>query len=152
MKKTLVAVLGLVILAVVALVVLAFGSPTEFKVERDIVINRPKDQVFAYLRMLKNQNVWGPWANKDPDIKYTYTGTDGEVGFISGWQSESEEMGVGEQEIKKIVEGERIDTELRFMEPWESTSAGYFVTEAEGDHRTRVKWGFTGSHYCPAIS
>ena len=40
---------------------------------------------------------------------------------------------------------DRIDTELRFVEPWESTSAGYLVTEEAGENQTTVRWGFTGS-------
>ncbi len=145
MKKLLFALLGLIVLVVAAIAVLAFVSPTEFKVERDVVINKPKAEVFNYLKLLKNQNEWGPWVKKDPKVKLTYTGTDGEVGFISKWDSEHEELGVGEQEIKKITDGERIDTELRFVEPWESTSNGYMTTEDAGEGKTKVAWGFTGS-------
>ena len=145
MKKVLLGIVGLIVLAVVALAIIAFVSPTEFNVEREVVINRPKGQVFSYLKLLRNQNDWGPWTLKDPDLKQSYTGTDGEVGFISRWESESEELGVGEQEIKKIVDGERIDVELRFIKPWEATNAGYLITEAEGDDATKVRWGFAGS-------
>jgi hypothetical protein len=39
----------------------------------------------------------------DPNMKKTYTGTDAEVGFISAWESTDKNVGVGEQEIKKII-------------------------------------------------
>ena len=51
----------------------------------------------------------------DPDMKKTYRGTDGTVGFVSAWDSEKDDVGKGEQEIIKITDGERIDYELRFQ-------------------------------------
>ena len=145
MKKILTALVALVLLLVVAVGVLIFVMPTDFKVEREVVINKPKSEVFDYLKMLKNQNEWGPWVTKDPKIKLSYTGTDGEIGFVSKWESEHEEVGHGEQEIKKITEGERIDTEIRFIKPWESTSNGFMTTSDAGEGKTKVTWGFTGS-------
>ena len=145
MKKVLSIVLGLLLLAVIGIAVLIFVTPTEFKVEREVVINKPKAEVFNYLKMLKNQNEWGPWVQKDPKIKLTYTGNDGEVGFVSKWESEHEQVGHGEQEIKKITGNERIDTEIRFIKPWEATSNGFMTTTDAGEGKTKVSWGFTGS-------
>lgn len=134
----------MLVLAAIALVGLA---PKEFAVEREIVIDRSKADTFAYLKFLKNQEVWGPWAKRDPNMKHEYQGTDGEVGFVSGWVSESE--GTGEQEIKKIVDGERIDVELRFKDPFESTSSAWLTTEAVGADQTKVKWGMKGNMPMP---
>ncbi len=145
MKKILLAIVGIILLAVVVLGVVVFVSPTDFQVEKEIVINKPKAEVFDYLKYVKNQEKWGPWQKKDPNMVHRYTGTDGEVGFISAWESDHEQVGSGEQEITKIVDGERIDNQVRFKVPFESASDGYFVTEAEGQERTKVKWGFTGS-------
>lgn len=77
-------------------------------------------------------------------MKKTFTGVDGTVGAISAWESSDKNVGVGEQEIKKIIEGERIDFELRFKVPFESTDHAYFTTEAISLRETRVKWGFNG--------
>ena len=144
-KKILLAIVVLIVLFVVGVVVLAFSVSGDYKVEREVVINKPKAEVFAYLKVLKNQNEWGPWAKKDPNIKLDYKGTDGTPGFVSAWTSEHPEVGAGEQEIKKVVEGERVDTELRFKKPFESTSDAYLITEAVGENQTKVKWGFSGS-------
>ncbi len=145
MKKVLIAIVGIILLAVVVVGVLVFVSPTDFQVEKEIVINKPKAEVFDYLKYLKNQEMWGPWDKKDPNMAHKYTGTDGQVGFISAWESNHDQVGSGEQEIMKIVDGERIDCQLRFKMPFESASDGYFVTEAEGADKTKVKWGFKGS-------
>jgi len=80
----------------------------------------------------------------DPNMKQTYSGTDGTVGFISAWESEDRNVGKGEQEIVAIVEGKRIDYELRFIEPFESTSYAYMTTDEVSENETLVKWGFDG--------
>lgn len=144
MKKIIIGIVVVIVLAFLGVVILAFVSPTEFSVERDIEIAKPKAEVFAYLKPLKNQNEWGPWTKRDPNVKLTYEGTDGEVGFISKWDSDHEELGTGEQEIKKIVEGERIDYELRFIKPWEATNNAWMITEESGAEKTKVRWGFSG--------
>lgn len=141
-KKILLALVTVVALIIVVLGIASFLTTTDLKSERSIVINKPKTDVFAYAKMLKNQNEWGPWFKKDPSMKQEFVGTDGTVGFISKWDSTSEEVGAGEQEIKRIVEGERIDTELRFKRPFESKADAYFITEDAGNSQTKVTWGF----------
>lgn len=136
---------GLVVLVVIALVALIFLAPADYKVEREVTINKPRAEVFAYAKMLKNQNDWGPWVKKDPNIKLNYKGNDGEPGFVSAWESSMEDVGVGEQEIKKIDDGKRIESELRFKKPFESTSNAYMTMEDAGAGQTNVKWGFTGT-------
>lgn len=140
MKKLLIALISLV---VVVLLVAAI-APKEFKIEKEVVINKPVDEVFAYLKIMKNGDQWNPWIKKDPNVIRDFKGTDGTVGFISSW-SGNKEVGVGEQEIKNIVKDERIDFELRFKEPMQGTNQGYFVTESLSKNQTKVKWGMTGS-------
>lgn len=144
-KKILIAVLVLIVLLIATLAVLAYIAPTELKVERTVTINKPKAEVFAYVKNLKNQTDWGPWHKKDPAMKIETRGTDGTPGFVTSWNSTNSDVGEGEQEIKKITEGERMDTELRFKRPFETKSDAYMITEASGDNQTKVKWGFTGS-------
>ncbi|MFC5046674.1 SRPBCC family protein [Aquimarina hainanensis] len=116
----------------------------EYDVEREVIIDKPKQEVFEYVKYLKNQDQYSKWALMDPEMKKTYSGTDGMVGFIAAWDSENEEVGKGEQEIKKITEGERIDYELRFLTPFQSTEPAYMITEAISGNKTKVKWGFSG--------
>lgn len=144
LKKILIALGLLIVLGIGAIAALVFLAPTDFAVEREVVINKPKDEVFAYAKMIKNQNEWGPWFKKEPTMHQEYRGTDGEPGFVVYWKGGSE-TGEGEQEIKRIVEGERIETEIRFKQPFESKADSYLTTEAVGENQTKVKWGFSGS-------
>src|SRR5690554_3238911 len=90
----------------------------EYGVEKEVVIDKPEAVVFEYIKHLKNQDNFSKWATMDPAMNKTYRGTDGTVGFVSAWDSDSASVGSGEQEIMKIVEGERIDYELRFLKPF----------------------------------
>jgi len=128
---------------VTAIVILALVAPTDFRMEREIVIDRPKAEVFAYLRSLKNQNNWSVWAMKDPAIRNEFRGTDETVGFVNAWEG-NKDVGKGEQEIKKIVEGERVEFELRFEKPFKATNDAYISTEAVNANQTKVRWGFSG--------
>ena len=135
----------LVILIIIAIpLIVALFVKKDYAVEREIVINKPKQEVFDYIKYLKNQDNYSKWATMDPNMKKSYQGTDGTVGFVSHWESENENVGWGEQEIKNIVDGERIDFELRFIKPFESTEPAYMTTEAMSDNQTKVKWGFSG--------
>jgi len=77
-----------------------------------------------------------------------FTGTDGEVGALSYWNG-NKDVGEGEQEIIRIVDGERIESELRFLKPWKSTSNCYTQVDDAGSGKTKVTWGFSGKNKFP---
>lgn len=116
----------------------------DYAVKREILINKPNAEVFNYIKYLKNQDNFSKWATMDPNMKKIYTGTDGTPGFTSRWESDKKDVGVGEQEIKKITEGERVDYELRFIEPFAATEQAYMATTPQGNNQTKVTWGFDG--------
>ena len=78
----------------------------------------------------------------DPNVKMKMTGTDGTVGAISSWESDMDEVGVGAQEIISMVEGDRIDYELRFKKPFEATDYAYTTFEEIDSTHTKVVNGF----------
>ena len=124
--------------------ILILAAPTEFKMEREITINKSKDEVFNYLKYLKNQDTWSVWSMKDPNMKKDFRGTDGTIGFTSSWDSTDKNVGKGEQEIKKIKEGERIDFELRFEKPMKATNNAFLTSTSVAGNQTKVTWGFAG--------
>jgi hypothetical protein len=136
-------ILAVVILAAIPLVVALFVKQ-DYTVRTEVIIQQPELVVFDYIRFLTNQDNFSVWASLDPNMQKTYKGVDGTVGFISAWHSDNPDVGSGEQEIKAIVEAERIDYELRFFEPFAAVSPAYMQTEAITDQQTRVTWGFAG--------
>ncbi|NMH64954.1 SRPBCC family protein [Shewanella salipaludis] len=136
----------LFVLAVIIAIplVAALFVKQDYGVTTSISINKPVAQVFDYVKLLKNQDNYSVWAKMDPDMKQTFRGTDGTVGFVSAWASDKEEVGSGEQEIIAITEGKRIDYELRFITPFAATDRAFMTTEAVEDDETLVGWGFVG--------
>lgn len=137
-KKILLAV---VIIIAIPLIIAMF-SKDEMTIERTVVINKPDQDVFNYVKMLKNQANFSKWEKMDPNAKMEYTGTDGTVGATSSWDSQNKDVGKGTQTIAKIDEGKRIDVDLHFIKPWENNCNGYFTTEAVSPTQTKVTWGF----------
>ena len=148
MKIVKVILIGLVSLLALVLIVAIFLKK-EYAVEREITINKPKAEVFEYVKLLKNQDNFSVWAMRDPNMKKEFKGTDGTVGFTSAWDSDMKHVGKGEQEIKKITEGERIDYELRFIKPFEATDNAYLSFASADSTQTQVKWGFDGKMKYP---
>ena len=117
--------------------------PKEYSVERTITFKQPQNQVYQYVRQLKNQDTYSVWSSIDPGMQKSFTGIDGQVGFIAAWESDHPEVGKGEQEITAISDT-RIDYELRFLEPFASSSAAYMEVNALTQNQARVRWGFSG--------
>jgi uncharacterized protein YndB with AHSA1/START domain len=139
----------LVLLILIAIpFIAALFIKKEYAVKREIIINKPNDKVFEFLKFFKNQEKYSTWTNKDPNSTIKYMGVDGQVGAVSAWDGNNE-VGKGEQEIKKIEEGKRIDVELRFKEPFEAHANAYFTTQSIDSSRTKVVWGINGEDKYP---
>ena len=142
MKIVLIVVMVIVAIVVLLLVIALFVKK-DYSIEREVVINKPKQEVFEFIKYLKNQDKYSKWATMDPAMKQEFTGTDGTVGFVSAWDSDKKDVGKGSQKITKITEGEKVDYEIHFIKPFEGLANAYITTEAiSGSNQTRVKWGF----------
>ncbi len=82
-------------------------------------------------------------------MKKEFKGTDGMVGFISSWESNHEEVGTAEQEILNIVDGLRLDTEIRFKKPFEGKFKSYVTTESVNEDQTKVVLGMSDTMQFP---
>jgi hypothetical protein len=143
-------IIGLSIVGIIVLVLLAgLFVNGKYAVEREVTINKPKQVVYDYVKYLKNQSNFSVWAKIDPAMKTEFSGEDATVGFVSAWDSKNPDAGKGEQKIIKMADGERIDYELHFIEPFESTDFAYLTTTAVNDSVTSVKWGFNGEMKYP---
>jgi hypothetical protein len=134
-------ILILLVLIVAALLIAALFTQKDYSVQREIVVNQPSTAVFDFIKYLKNQDSFSKWATMDPDMKKEYRGIDGTPGFVSAWESENKKVGKGEQEIVTILEGVRIDFNLRFIKPFPGVAKAYMSTESISENQTKVKWG-----------
>jgi effector-binding domain-containing protein len=125
---------------------LAIISPTEYNVERSVVIDAERSVILPNVSNLRKMQEWSPWTDYDAEMKNIYSGVDGEVGSINRREG-NDEVGVREQEILSITDA-RIELELRFIEPWEAVNRSYVELD-EVDGGIKVSWGFDGVNPFP---
>ena len=133
---------GLLLLLAVIVVVGGFLLPDTVHVERSITIDRPPSQVFAVLNSYKRFNEWSPWAAKDPNATYAYSGPESGVGAKLEWKGDPKTVGAGSQEIVASVPDQRIDVKLDFLEHGKATASYLLTPEGQG---TKVVWSFDTS-------
>lgn len=125
-------------------------SRKHYDLSRTIIINRPKAEVYAYIRQLRKQPTWMVWFQKDPEIIKKYKGEDGKVGASFYWKGENKTPGEGIQKITKVREGKVLETQLLFLQPYKSLSLLYFGAKEVEPERTKLIWGVRGVHKFPA--
>ncbi|MGJ1236263.1 MULTISPECIES: hypothetical protein [Sphingobacterium] len=66
----------LIVLAIIIAIPLitAIFVSKDFSAQSEITINKPKQEVFNYVKMLKNQDNFGVWQLSDPQMKKTEQG------------------------------------------------------------------------------
>jgi len=135
----------LVVAGIIALLLtIALLMKREHYVKREIIINAPVQKVFDYLKLLENQDKFNKNAMADPGRKSEFKGTDGTVGYIHAW-SGNKDAGEGEKEIMNIIEGKRIETEIRFVKPMVTSANIIMETQSLSDNETKVIWSNAGT-------
>jgi uncharacterized protein YndB with AHSA1/START domain len=139
----------LVLVAIVVIfLVVAYFTPREFRLSKTVMIDAPRETIYEYARMLKNQENFSVWVMADPDVELLYTGTDGAIGATGAWKSAMKNVGVGAQTITALVPNEKITVEIRFEKPMKATN--YADTTFESiDGKTKVTNTFYGSNTFP---
>ncbi|MCB0515001.1 MAG: SRPBCC family protein [Chitinophagales bacterium] len=142
--------LGILFLMLILLVlILNFIAPSESRVERTQIIKAPNEVVHNNVKTLKAQNAWSPWVQRDPTIKHTYTGNDGEVGSSYTWEGDPKTSGKGSMTLKSSTP-ERTEVELHFIEPFEANPQAYIIQKPQDDKTTEVTWGFYQKNSFPS--
>jgi hypothetical protein len=135
----------LVVVGIIALLlIIALFMKKGHYVKREIVINAPRQKVFDYVKLLKNQDEFNKHAMAGPDRKKEFRGTDGTVGYVYAW-SGNKNAGVGEKEIKNIIDGKKIEMEIRFIKPMAVRASIIMETESLSDNQTKVYWSNAGT-------
>ena len=137
-------ILLIVAVIIALLLIIALFIKRKHYVSREIIINAPRQKVFDYIKLLKNQDEFNKHAMTAPDRKREFKGTDGTVGYIYAW-SGNKNAGVGEKEIKNIIEGHSIETEIRFVKPMSAIATIIIKTESFSDNQTKVIWSNAGT-------
>lgn len=134
------------LLAIILLVlVIAAISGKQMTIERSITISAPAQKVFDFVSHIKNHDQFSVWHMMDPQMKKTFRGSDGQVGFVYAWDSANDKnVGAGEQEIVEILPGTRVRFHVRFQRPMKSEAYATMTTTPQTDGTTLVQWTFDG--------
>lgn len=124
---------------IVLLLIIGLFMKKGYRTHSEIIIQEPQQKVFDYLKHIRNQDNYNKWVMIDPDMKKTYIGTDGTVGFIYGWNG-NKEGGEGEQEITSITENKSVQMEIRFVMPFAGIAYAEMTSEALTADQTKVIW------------
>lgn len=137
LKYLLITLLGLVAI----ILIVAAIAPKDFHAGSDIVINKPSQEVYDYVKLLKNQGNYDNWSRQDPNIERHYEGTDGTAGFTYTWKSKK--VGDGKQVITKLEEGKRVDMDLYFNGSDDANRSFMELSPVDSSH-TKVIWQIDG--------
>ena len=138
-----------VLLIAISIIVLGTYLKNDYQVVREITIDKPKQHVFNYVKLLRNQNEYSYYNRKDPETIKSYSGTDGEVGFTYSWSSKINSIGSGTQTISKIVEGEEICCAIQFTKPLPLKSFATIKLTEINESETKVTWTFSSVYKFP---
>jgi effector-binding domain-containing protein/carbon monoxide dehydrogenase subunit G len=129
--------IGFLLILVVVLIGVAFVMPSHWHVERSTTIARPPSEVFGLLNGYRRFNEWSPWAAKDPNAKYTFSGPATGVGAKQSWVGDPKTVGSGSQEIVESKPFQSITTALDFGDMGKSTARFQLTPEGQG---TKLTW------------
>ena len=127
------------ILLLCAIIIGGLFLPREIHVERSIAINRPAATLFTLLNSYRSFNQWSPWAQRDPDASYEFSGPGEGVGARMSWSGDPAQVGTGWQEITVSIPYQKVGMHLDFGA--QGIADSYF--EIRGDTLgSSVTWGF----------
>lgn len=113
-----------------------------YHVEQSIEIQADRDKVFDAIADFNTWTTWSPWLCCDRAAKVTVTDDSSSENSQYHWVGPV--VGEGEIQHEKLVRGELIDQELRFIKPFKSVSRVWFDIEQAGGG-TKVTWHMKGN-------
>ena len=150
--STFLIIITIIVAVIVLLLIIALFMDKDMTIEKSITIDKPRQQVFDYVKYVKNHDKFSVWAMMDPEMKKEYRGTDGQEGFVFAWDSiKKNNVGAGEQEIKKVSAPNEIDWELRFFRPMQDVAKAKMITDSVSNNQTKVQWGFYSKMKFPMV-
>ena len=143
MIKTIVfIVLGLLVLAIAAVLLLALRQPDTFRVQRSTLVAAPADRIFPLITDLRQMNSWNPFIKRDAQIKGSYSGP--ATGAGATYVFEGKQAGSGSLRITDTAVPTRVAMKLDMSAPMDAHNDVLFVLEPEGG-ATRVTWTMQGA-------
>ncbi|MFZ1814597.1 MAG: SRPBCC family protein [Rhizobiaceae bacterium] len=142
MRKFILWVLGIIVVAVAGLFAYASTLPDSFRIERSASYTAAPQTVFAVLSDFNKSAEWSPWEKLDPQMERKISGAPSGVGAIYEWKG-NKDVGSGRQEIIEATSPSLVRVKLDFNEPMQTTNTVDYVIEPEGTG-TKLTWAMYG--------
>lgn len=123
-----------VVVVVAGLLIYAATQPSDYEVTRTRIVQAPVEVVYNNVDDYKNWESWGPWAEEDPGMTYTYAEQTKGLGASYNWSGKD---GNGSATTVEAVQNESLDNELDF----DGIKANGFWKFKPVDNGTEVTWG-----------
>jgi hypothetical protein len=141
MFKIIGVVLGVLALAVVALLAFAATRPGSFRIARSAIIKAPPERIFPLIADFHRWTAWSPYETLDTDLKRTYGGAPQGVGATYAWSGRK--AGDGRMEIVQAPAPSQVVIKLDFSRPMVAHNIAKFTLEPDGES-TKVTWSMEG--------
>lgn len=142
MKKVLLGLLVVVLVAVAGVLIAAALQPGSFRIARSLAIAAPADRIYPLIADFHRWSGWSPYETLDPAMKRTFGGPESGVGATYAWDGDGD-AGAGRMEIVGATAPKKLDIALDFSKPFASHNTATFTLMPEGDG-TLVTWAMAG--------
>lgn len=143
-KKAILGILSVIVLAVVVFAAVVSMQPADFKISRTATINAAPEKVFEQVNDFRKWEAWSPWAKIDLAMKTTYSGPATGIGSNYTWVG-NDDVGEGKMTITASQPNEHISIDLEFVKPFAAKNVSEFILKPEGD-KTVVTWSMSGKN------
>ena len=131
-------ILGIIVL----ILVIAAVMPGKYVIEKQIIINKPQQEVYAKVADFNFYREWNPWQKSEPAAKYKIIGTPATVGHKYEW--EGRKIGSGSLTVASVTPYNKIDLDLEFIKPWKTKAFDNWTFEDLKNGTSKVIWHNSG--------
>lgn len=114
----------------------------KFNYERNAFMNATPEKVFSLISTFEACKKWNPYDLKDPSMKRTMQGVDGQVGAVMNFDGNSE-VGSGSLEMIRVVPNQVLELKLKMIKPFKAENFIEYKVTPEGTG-TRFSWRMYG--------
>jgi hypothetical protein len=141
-KTLLLAMGGIVALAVAAILIMAAAKSDTFEVRRSASIKAPPEKIFPLIDDFHRWGQWSPYEKLDPGMQRSFSEPASGKGATYAWKSDGQ-AGVGSMQITEASAPSRVALDLNFVKPFETRNTVEFSLQPSGD-ATLVTWSMRG--------
>lgn len=140
MKKILLGLLAVVVLAVLGVLGAAMTQPDTIHIERSTTVSATAADVFPYADDFKLFTSWIPWTELDPSQTVAYSDPTSGVGAWYTWEGNNQ---VGKGKMSHVsAEPTKVVHQLEFIEPFASTASSSITMVDQADGKVKVTWAY----------